>query len=77
MGVVMPTEHDWFVREINSHDEMRVIRLCRRCYRAMVKLPDAAEWTAIHLGPFDYDLLDEITTARWLVEECTTPISAV
>ncbi len=43
---------------------------CERCQRDFVRQSEVAEWKAAHLGIFEFNLLDEATSQRWVSERC-------
>src|SRR5437762_1911296 len=62
--------HDGYRREVKLSGQTYIHLHCKRCGRDFVKLAEVAEWRAVHIGIFRFDFLDELTTRRWVSEEC-------
>ncbi len=43
---------------------------CTLCERDFVKRPGEEQWMAVHVGVFQFNLLDETTSSRWTSEAC-------
>jgi len=63
--------HDGYRREVKLSGQTYLHLHCKRCGRDFAKLAEVPEWRAVHIGIFRFDFLDELTTRRWLSEECT------
>ena len=57
-------------REVQIDGQTFLHLHCRRCGRDFAKRVDGTEWRAVHLGIFQFNLLDELTQKRWTSEEC-------
>src|SRR5260221_3241405 len=63
--------HDGSRREVKLSGQVYFHLHCKRCGRDFVKVTDVPGWRAVHIGIFRFDFLDDLTTKRWVSEECT------
>jgi hypothetical protein len=67
----LPEGHEWISKSDLQIQGMSFShRQCVRCGRDFAKLSAAAEWSAVHVGVFKFNSLDENTTHRWFSERC-------
>ena len=67
----LPEGHEWISKsDLQIEGKPYFHRQCKRCGRDFAKLSAAAEWSAVHVGVFNFDSLDENTTHRWFSERC-------
>jgi hypothetical protein len=69
MAIFLKT-HDYTARLVKLEQQTYLHQHCITCGRDFVKRIDAAEWSAVHVGIFRFDALDDATNRRWLSEKC-------
>jgi hypothetical protein len=69
MAIFLKT-HDYTARLVKLEKQTYLHQHCISCGRDFAKRIDAAEWSAVHVGIFRFDALDEDTSKRWLSEKC-------
>lgn len=62
--------HDYTTRLVKLEKQTYLHQHCIACGRDFAKRIDAAEWSAVHVGIFRFNALDEDTNKRWLSEKC-------
>ena len=74
-GVIMAVErssdsHIWLRRELKLAGRTFIHRQCLVCHRDLVKVGQSKQWQAVYVGTFQFEFLDEQTSARWAYEKC-------
>jgi hypothetical protein len=57
-------------RAVQLHGQTHFHLHCVRCQRDFVRQSEVGEWKAVHLGIFEFNLLDEATSQQWVSEQC-------
>jgi hypothetical protein len=65
-----PVGHEWHQEQIEIHGEAWSHLRCYNCGRDFAKGPGIRQWTAVHVGVFGFDPLEDEVNSRWLTELC-------
>src|SRR5262245_19485861 len=62
--------HLWSEQQVSIKGRTFFHRRCQICGRDFARALDEGEWRAVHVGLLVFDFLDEVTTQRWVSEDC-------